>query len=84
MKKQTVALDEGRQIEIREMLWSEAKRVREDGDKLPMEWPLEEQFKGREQELAGLGVSEIRKAAEAVYALTFATAAAAEAGKANG
>ena len=72
MKKETITLDDGRRIDIREMTWAEARRIRAEGETLPMEWPLEEQFRGREAEMDGLGVSEIRELASAVYRLTFA------------
>jgi hypothetical protein len=72
MKKAMARLDDGREIEVREMTWAEAKRVRDEGETLPMEWPLLQQFAGREAELDGLGVSEVATLASAVYRLTFA------------
>jgi hypothetical protein len=71
MRRQTVDLGEGRSIGIRELTYGELKRIEADGGSLPLEWPLLEQFRGREAELEGLAVSEVRTAAEAVYALTF-------------
>jgi len=72
MKRELVKFEDGRACEIREMTWAELQKLRAEGETLPMEWPLQQQFKDREQELDGLGVSEVRKLAERVYALTFA------------
>jgi hypothetical protein len=54
------------------MTWAELQKVQAEGETLPMEWPLLQQFAGREQELATFGVSDVRKLAEKVYALTLA------------
>lgn len=74
MKRETIELEGGRKVQVREMTWGELARVRAEGDTLPMEWPIEQQFAGREGEIAGLGVSEVRTLAEAVYRLSFAAA----------
>lgn len=74
MKRERVTLDDGRSCEVREMTWAELRKVQAEGETLAMEWPLEEQFKGREAELDGLGVSEVRKLAERVYGLTLGLA----------
>jgi hypothetical protein len=67
-----VRLDDGGTCEVREMTWAELQKVQAEGETLPMEWPLLQQFAGREQELESLGVSDVRKLAEKVYALTLA------------
>lgn len=74
MKRETITLDGGRRVEVRELTWGELSRVRAEGETLPMEWPLLQQFAGREKELDGLGVSEVRTLAEAVYRLSLAPA----------
>jgi hypothetical protein len=71
MKREKIRLDDNRAIEIREMTYAELRKVQAEGSTLPMEWPLEQQFAGRLEALDGLGVSEIRKLAEAVYRVTF-------------
>jgi hypothetical protein len=71
MKRETVTLSDGRTIEVRELTYGELRRIQAEGDALPLEWPLLEQFRGREAELDALGVSDVRQAAERVYALSF-------------
>ena len=75
VRKAKIAAAVDREIEVREMTWGELKAIEADGSsgapKLPMEWPLEQQFKGREGELSALGVSEVRRLSEAIYSLTF-------------
>ena len=74
MKRERLRLEDGRTCEVREMTWAELRQVQAEGETLAMTWPLEQQFKGREAELDGLGVSEVRRLAEAVYGLTLRTA----------
>lgn len=70
VKRQEVDLGDGRKVTVREMTRAELRRATAEADTLAYDWPLEQQFVGREAELDALGVSEIRQLSDTVYALT--------------
>lgn len=63
----------GQTLALREMTHGEVRKIRADGDTLPITWPLEQQLSA--EVLDALPHSEAVAAAQAVYDLTFGTKA---------
>lgn len=72
VKRKNIEIEPGRVIEIRELTWGEHLTIRERGNDLPATWPLEQQLP--REAIADLGVSDVSRLADAIYALSYTTA----------